>query len=85
MSSAAANDTNSSSQIAAVLFIDIVGFSRLVMNEQAREIRQLADAVRNAEEFKRADAAGRLIILPSGDGMVIVFFDGSVAGIATPL
>jgi len=61
-------------EIAHVLFGDIVGYSKLLINEQ-RAIRDtLNQIVRSTEEFRSADAAGRLIKIPTGDGMALVFY-----------
>src|SRR3979409_679476 len=61
-------------EIAHVLFSDIVGYSKLLINEQ-RAIRDtLTEIVRNTEEFQTADADGRLIKIPTGDGMALVFY-----------
>jgi TolB-like protein/Flp pilus assembly protein TadD len=61
-------------EIGHVLFIDIVGYSRLSGDEQKRVIRQLTETVRATPEFQRAAAAGQLLRLPAGDGMALVFF-----------
>ena len=60
-------------EIGHVLFIDIVGYSRLSGEEQKRVVRQLNETVRATPEFQRADAAGQLLRLPAGDGMALVF------------
>ncbi|HEU0208039.1 MAG TPA: tetratricopeptide repeat protein [Candidatus Udaeobacter sp.] len=60
--------------IGYVLFIDIVGYSKLSGEEQKRVVRQLNETVRTTPEFQRAEAAGRLLRLPAGDGMALVFF-----------
>jgi len=60
--------------MAHVLFMDIVSYSRLHMDQQQRIIHELQDAVRNTSEFARAQSADRLIRLPTGDGMALVFF-----------
>src|SRR5215831_2042788 len=62
-------------EIAHVLFIDIVEYSRLLTNEQSEALQELNQIVRNTEAVR--EAAGRLIILPTGDGMALVF-TGSV-------
>ena len=62
-------------EIAHVLFMDIVGYSKLLMNEQSEVLQQLNQIVRNAEQFRKAEAAGKLIRIPVGDGMALVFFD----------
>src|SRR5215467_10554823 len=61
-------------EIAHVLFIDIVGYSKLSINEQRAVIDELTQVVRVSERFQRADAAGRLIKIPTGDGMALVFY-----------
>jgi TolB-like protein/Tfp pilus assembly protein PilF len=62
-------------EIAHVLFIDIVGYSKLLINEQRALLDALNQIVRTTEEFRRAEAAGRLIRVPAGDGMALVFYD----------
>src|SRR5437660_8265128 len=57
-----------------VLFLDIVGYSRRLTNEQQTLIDQLNQVVRSSEEFQSAEAAGRLIKIPTGDGMALVFY-----------
>jgi len=64
-------------EIAHVLFIDIVGYSTLLTDEQSEALQELNQIVRNTEAVREADAAGHLIILPTGDGMAVVF-TGSV-------
>src|SRR5438067_326125 len=64
-------------EIAHVLFIDIVGYSKLLIDEQSEALHELNQIVRNTEAARQADAAGQLIILPTGDGMALVF-TGSV-------
>jgi eukaryotic-like serine/threonine-protein kinase len=61
-------------EMAHVLFMDIVSYSRLHMDQQQRVIHELQDAVRNTSEFARAQSADCLIRLPTGDGMALVFF-----------
>jgi len=55
-------------EIAHVLFIDIVGYSKLLIDEQSEALRELNDAVRNSEAAREAEACGQLLRLPSGDG-----------------
>src|SRR4029077_20803658 len=62
-------------EIGHVLFIDIVGYSRLLISEQSELLGELNDAVREAAEFRLAEAGGRLVRLPTGDGMALVFRD----------
>jgi TolB-like protein/class 3 adenylate cyclase/Tfp pilus assembly protein PilF len=61
-------------EIAHVLFIDIVGYSKLSINDQHAAIEELNRIVRASEQFQRAEAAGRLLRLPTGDGMALVFY-----------
>jgi len=61
-------------EIAHVLFIDIVGYSKLSINDQHAAIEELTKIVRASEQFQRAEAASRLIRIPTGDGMVLVFY-----------
>jgi class 3 adenylate cyclase len=64
-------------EIAHVLFVDIVGYSKLLTDEQSEALQELNQIVRNTESAREAEAAGQLIILPTGDGMALVF-TGSV-------
>ena len=61
-------------EIAHVLFMDIVAYSRMPMDEQEQVLQRLQQAVRATEEFTRAQAEDQLISLPTGDGMALVFF-----------
>ncbi|TMP89289.1 MAG: hypothetical protein E6L06_10365 [Verrucomicrobia bacterium] len=62
-------------EIAYVLFIDIVGYSKLVTHEQRRLLDLLNGIVRQAEHFRSAEAKSRLITMPTGDGMALVFYN----------
>jgi class 3 adenylate cyclase len=62
-------------EIAYVLFIDIAGYSKLVTHEQRRLLELLNRIVREAEHFRMAEANGRLITVPTGDGMALVFYN----------
>src|SRR4051794_1386725 len=64
-------------EIAHVLFMDIVGYSKLLTDEQSEALQELNQIVRNTEAAREAQAAGALTILPTGDGMALVF-TGSV-------
>src|ERR1043166_677172 len=66
-------------EIGHVLFMDIVGFSKLLVDEQSAASKRLNEIVRNSEQFCVAEAADKLIRLPTGDGMVLVFFTGPEA------
>ena len=62
-------------EIAYVLFIDIVGYSKLVTSEQRRLLELLNQIVRESEHFRAAEAKARLITVPTGDGMALVFYN----------
>jgi TolB-like protein/Tfp pilus assembly protein PilF len=66
-------------EIAHVLFIDIVGYSKLLINEQGEVLQQLNQIVRNTSQFRKAEASGELIRLPTGDGMILVFLHSAEA------
>jgi TolB-like protein/Flp pilus assembly protein TadD len=59
--------------IGHVLFIDIVGYSKLLIAEQSDQIQTLREIVRGTEQFKKANAEGKLLRLPTGDGGALVF------------
>src|SRR5881398_1378904 len=61
-------------EIAHVLFIDIVGYSKVSINEQRAVIDELNEAVRASEQFQKAEVEARLIKIPTGDGMALVFY-----------
>src|SRR5436305_729419 len=61
-------------EIAHVLFIDIVGYSKLSINDQRAAVDELNEVVRASEQFQKAEAAARLIKIPTGDGMALVFY-----------
>src|SRR5438477_12959997 len=61
-------------EIAHVLFIDIVGYSKLSINEQHAAVEELNRIVRASEQFQRAEAASRLLKIATGDGMALVFY-----------
>ncbi len=60
-------------EIGHVLFIDIVGYSKLLINEQSEHLRTLKEIVRGREQFRLAQAEGKLLRLPTGDGGALVF------------
>src|SRR2546427_2531857 len=60
-------------EIAHVLFIDIVGYSKLRTTEQSAHIEKLRKIVRGTEQFRTAEAEGKLLRLPTGDGGALVF------------
>ena len=61
-------------EIGHVLFIDIVAYSKLSINDQRAAVEELNQIVRASEQFERAEAASRLIKIPTGDGMALVFY-----------
>src|SRR6267378_5221090 len=60
-------------EIAHVLFIDIVGYSKLRTTEQSAHIEKLRKIVRGTDQFRTAEAEGKLLRLPTGDGGALVF------------
>src|SRR6266536_1262259 len=61
-------------EIAHVLFIDVVGYSKLLVNEQRDVVERLNQLVRKTPQFRKSEAVGKLIRIPVGDGMALVFF-----------
>jgi class 3 adenylate cyclase len=61
-------------EIAHVLFIDIVGYSKLSINDQNAAVEELTQVVRGSGQFQKAEAAGRLLKIATGDGMALVFY-----------
>src|SRR6476469_8927949 len=61
-------------EIAHVLFIDIVGYSKLSINEQHAAVEELNQVVRVSDQLQRAEAADRLLKIATGDGMALVFY-----------
>src|SRR5256884_273250 len=61
-------------EIAHVLFIDIVGYSKLSVNEQHGRVDELNGIVRLSEQFQKSEAANRILKIPTGDGMALVFY-----------
>src|SRR6476620_1766500 len=60
-------------EIGHVLFIDIVGYSKLLITEQSDQLQTLRQILRGTEQFKKAEAEGKLLRLPTGDGGALVF------------
>src|SRR5438270_7621039 len=60
-------------EIGHVLFIDIVGYSKLLINEQSEQLQKLKEIVRGTEQFRLAEAEGKLFRLPTGDGGALAF------------
>jgi TolB-like protein/class 3 adenylate cyclase/Tfp pilus assembly protein PilF len=61
-------------EIAHLLFIDVVGYSKLLVNEQIELLQKLNQIVRSTECFQAAEAKGQLARMPTGDGMALLFF-----------
>ena len=59
--------------------MDIVDYSKLLIDEQKESMSRLGEIVRNTQEFRRNEAAEKLIRIPTGDGMVLVFFSSPAA------
>src|SRR6266568_6196458 len=62
-------------EIAHVLFTDIVGYSKRPIHQQRAVVERLNEIVRGTDEFQAAETAGRLITIPTGDGITLVFYD----------
>jgi len=61
-------------EIAHILLIDVVGYSKLLIDEQIEFLKELNQIVRSTECFRTAETAGKLIRVPTGDGMALLFF-----------
>src|SRR5881398_794585 len=72
-------------EIAYVLFIDIVGYSKLLIDQQRRWLELLNELVRGTEQFRKAEANHRLITIPTGDGMALVFYNAPEAPVECAL
>src|SRR2546430_3738069 len=66
-------------EIGHVLFIDIAGSSKLLIGEQSELVRQLKEVVATSQQVRVAEEQGRLVLLPTGDGVALVFRDGAEA------
>lgn len=60
-------------RIAHVLFVDLVGYSKMLIDDQREILRQMNEVIRGTPHFREAEAAQKVIPLPSGDGMALVF------------
>jgi TolB-like protein/class 3 adenylate cyclase/Tfp pilus assembly protein PilF len=72
-------------EIAHVLFIDIVGYSKLLIHEQSEHLEKLREIVRATEQFRSAQAEGKLLRLPTGDGGALVFRTSPEAAVVCAL
>jgi TolB-like protein/class 3 adenylate cyclase len=68
------SETFSQLEIAHVLFSDIVGYSKKPIDQQSELLKELNQVVRGTDQFRAAEAAGKLVRLPTGDGMALAFF-----------
>jgi class 3 adenylate cyclase len=66
-------------EIGHVLFIDIVGYSKLLITEQSELLQKLKEIVWGTEQFRLAQAEGKLLRLPTGDGGALVFHNNAEA------
>src|SRR3954464_11306285 len=69
-------------EIGHVLFIDIVGYSKLLINQQTEQVETLREIVRGGEQFGIAEREGKLLRLPTGDGGALVFRSSPEAPVA---
>jgi TolB-like protein/class 3 adenylate cyclase/Tfp pilus assembly protein PilF len=72
-------------EIAYVLFIDIIGYSKLLIDQQHRLLEVLNQVVRSTDQFRKAEANHRLITIPTGDGMALVFYNSPEAPVECAL
>src|SRR5256884_8513520 len=72
-------------EIAHVLFTDIVGYSKLPINQQRAVVERLNEIVRGTDEFQAAETAGRLMTIPTGDGITRIFYHSPEAPVECAL
>ena len=72
-------------EIGHVLFVDIVGYSKLLIHEQSEQLQKLREIARATEQFRVAQAEGKLLRLPTGDGGALVFRDNPEAPVGCAL
>jgi TolB-like protein/class 3 adenylate cyclase/Tfp pilus assembly protein PilF len=72
-------------EIAHVLFTDIVGYSKLPINQQRALVQRLNEIVQGTDEYQAAESAGRLITIPTGDGITLVFYHSPEAPVECAL
>src|SRR5947209_8813117 len=68
-------------EIAHVLTMDVVEYSTLLITEQTQVMGELTSVVKNTQRFQRGESEGKLVRIPTGDGMALVFFDDPQAPI----
>jgi TolB-like protein len=74
-------ESDSKLEIGHVLTMDVVGYSTLLITEQTRLMADLTAIVKNTKRFRNAEATGKFVCIPTGDGMALVFFDDPLAPI----
>src|SRR5438132_680322 len=72
-------------EIAHVLFIDIVAYSKMAMDDQRAAIEELNQVVQSTDEFRKAESKNRLLKIPTGDGMALVFYHSPEAPVECAL
>jgi len=72
-------------EVGHILFLDIVGYSKLLADEQKELVQELNQIVRETKQFQTAEAEGKLMRLPTGDGMVLVFTNNPEAPVECAL
>jgi TolB-like protein/class 3 adenylate cyclase/Tfp pilus assembly protein PilF len=72
-------------EIAHVLFIDIVAYSKMAIDDQRAAIEQLNQIVQSTDEFRKAESENRLLKIPTGDGMALVFYQSPEAPVECAL
>ena len=71
-------------EIASVVFLDIVGYSKLGIEEQGSLLHQLRSTVQQTGAYMAAKQRGNLLALPTGDGMALVFFESPLTAVSAP-
>jgi class 3 adenylate cyclase len=74
-------EANAKIEIAHVLTMDVVEYSKLLITDQTRVMAELTNVVKNTQRFRLAEAVGKFVRIPTGDGMALVFFDDPQAPI----
>ena len=74
-------EVNPKVEIAHILTMDVIEYSTLLIDEQSRMMAELTRTVRSAARFRQAEGEGKLLRLPTGDGMALVFFNDPEAPI----
>ena len=72
-------------EIGHVLIVDIVGYSKLSINEQGELVQELNKIIRSTPQFREAEAANKLVRLPTGDGVILVFYNSVEAPVRCAL